>query len=300
MDKVNFFILGAPKCGTTSMVDYLGQHPHIYFPKIKEPHFFCTDFDDYRRIEGLSEYHGLYPFVKKQHDIYGDASVWYLYSKKAIEEIVDYNPDAKFLVMLRKPTELVPSLHSQLLYSGRESIASIEKAWHCCVDRKKGVMLPKHVKAKEHLYYDEVCKYSVQLERVFDNVHSDRVKIVFFENFVTNTRNIVKDVFNFLGVDCEYDIKIQVINSNKVHKFYRVSNFLMHPPYPINKIKKYLKKNSLIKKNTPLRGFYEFMSVKKKREMLSESLSEKIINNYRADIVCLEGLLNVDLNNWFV
>lgn len=44
----NFFIVGAPKCGTTAWATYLSNHPDIFVPKAKEPHFFTTDHANYR------------------------------------------------------------------------------------------------------------------------------------------------------------------------------------------------------------------------------------------------------------
>ncbi|MCH9035408.1 MAG: sulfotransferase [Planctomycetes bacterium] len=43
MNKPDFFIVGAPKCGTTSLYEYLRQHPEVFMSRIKEPHFFGRD-----------------------------------------------------------------------------------------------------------------------------------------------------------------------------------------------------------------------------------------------------------------
>jgi hypothetical protein len=102
--KLNFFIVGAPKCGTTSLYFYLKQHPEIYLPEKKVPHFFCTDFhkeiDEFHgfpkawNIRSLEKFHELFKDVGDEKLI-GEASTSYLYSSSAAKEIYRYNPAAK-------------------------------------------------------------------------------------------------------------------------------------------------------------------------------------------------------------
>ncbi len=105
MRKPDFFIIGAPKCGTTALATYLAEHPNIQLSDPKEPHYFCKDLKaggppvasdkDYVRrfFPGLEE---------SGASAAGEASVWYLYSDVAVRNILRFQPDAKFIVMLRK------------------------------------------------------------------------------------------------------------------------------------------------------------------------------------------------------
>ena len=67
MNKPNLFIVGAPKCGTTFLYHYLKQHPEIFFPDFKEPHFFGSDL--IRKNEAydlnLNEYQKLFNSEQK-------------------------------------------------------------------------------------------------------------------------------------------------------------------------------------------------------------------------------------------
>ena len=119
MKKPNVFIIGAPKCGTTSLREYLGSHPNVYACKPEEPHFFCTDLKG--RYNGLTEpeylrkyFHG----ANSRHKVIIDKSTWYLYSKSAVLNILKFDADAKFIVMVRNPINMVYSLHSELLWTG--------------------------------------------------------------------------------------------------------------------------------------------------------------------------------------
>ena len=87
MKKPNFFVVGAPKCGTTSMCNYLGEHKEIFIPERKELYYFCTDFRTHKyRVANEQEY--LSYFTKAGNlKCIGEGSVWYLYSKEAAQNI---------------------------------------------------------------------------------------------------------------------------------------------------------------------------------------------------------------------
>src|SRR6056297_204893 len=96
--KPNFFIIGAPKCGTTSMARYLGEHPDIFFSDPKEPNFFNTDFSEKIRITTeIKEYLKLFQGADKYRRV-GEGTVWYFFSKEAILYILKFNPEAKFIL----------------------------------------------------------------------------------------------------------------------------------------------------------------------------------------------------------
>ena len=71
--KPNFFIVGAPKCGTTSMWQYLKQHPEIFMTALKEPHYFGADLGPRRIIETESQYLKLFAKAREQKRL-GEAS----------------------------------------------------------------------------------------------------------------------------------------------------------------------------------------------------------------------------------
>ena len=94
--KPDFFIVGAPKCGTTSFYHYLRQHPQIFMPDNKEPHYFGSDLkkrsDEFIKTE--EEYLSLFKDADPSQ-MTGEASTFYLYSKVAQEEIKSFSPHAK-------------------------------------------------------------------------------------------------------------------------------------------------------------------------------------------------------------
>jgi hypothetical protein len=87
--RPNFFIVGAPKCGTTSLSEYLRSHPNVFMSSPKEPHFFATDL--YPRnpegIDSVAAYLQLFTDARDQHQVVGEASASYMFSDAAIPAI---------------------------------------------------------------------------------------------------------------------------------------------------------------------------------------------------------------------
>jgi len=102
--KPDFFIVGAARCGTTALFNYLAAHPAVFLPERKEPGYFCTDLRTYGEVATLTEYEALFS-PALPHALTGEASVLYLYSKVAIGQIMAHNVNAKIIAMLRNPIE---------------------------------------------------------------------------------------------------------------------------------------------------------------------------------------------------
>ena len=73
--RPNFFIVGAPKCGTTALSHYLRQHPRIFFSLPKEPHYFATDLPRYRMVTHEPAYLEYFRGAGPQHTAVGEGSV---------------------------------------------------------------------------------------------------------------------------------------------------------------------------------------------------------------------------------
>ena len=124
--RPNFFIVGAPKCGTTALHAYLDAHPEIFMSHYKEPRFFGSDLRQ-RRRPTKSQYFSCFARARNEKRV-GEASVLYLYSKCAAAEIKEFCPEARIIIMLRDPVEMLHSKHSQSIFSGNEVINDFEEA----------------------------------------------------------------------------------------------------------------------------------------------------------------------------
>jgi Sulfotransferase domain len=141
--KPDFFIVGAARCGTTALFDYLAAHPAVFLPvpERKEPNYFCTDLSTYGGVATLTEYEALFS-PAPPHALTGEASVLYLYSKVAIGRIMAHNVDAKIIVMLRNPIEAARSMHAFWWSNKLEDVGDFEQAWRLQGPRLERRRLP--------------------------------------------------------------------------------------------------------------------------------------------------------------
>ena len=225
----DFYIIGAPKCGTTALYKYLTGHPSVFMPRLKEPHFFSPDFPSHRKVHTAQEYLEL--FSNAPHGaITGEASVWYLYSQLAVQQITQVKPDAKFIIMLRNPVEVVQSLHAQQLVVFIEDIIDFEKAWRAQDDRALGRRIPLHCSEPSHLQYGKVCAFSEQVERVLRAVPRNQLLTLVYERFFSDPISEYRKVLKFLGLPFDGRINFERVNLNQLPGNIAVHRFITRPP----------------------------------------------------------------------
>ena len=194
--RPNFFIVGAPKCGTTAWAEYLSEHPEIGISKSKEPHYFNTDFPLFRWAKSLEEYHGFFSECSDAKVI-GEASVQYLYSKSAARNIFEYCPHAKILIMLRSPGSFMRSYHNQLLVNCDENITDLKQAWNLS-GRRPEYSIPTACREKSFLDYKAVGLFSEQVARYYNCFPAAQIKVIFMEDWTRDPRAIYLELMSFL------------------------------------------------------------------------------------------------------
>lgn len=280
------------------MVDYLNHHNEIFFPSIKEPHYFCKDFPKFRRIRNAKQYANLYSGASTK--IYGDASVWYLYSNLSAKAISEYNPDAKIIIMIRNPVEMLPSLHNQLLFSGREDQENFDHAWELSKIRRQGMFLPQNVKEIKHLFYDDICDYHSQIKRYCERFPDEQIKVIYFDDFIKSTKETVGSVVDWLGLDqCQDGLELKKVNGSRVHTFPALSKFIQHPPFQLNLLKDSIKSIPFIRKSPLLRPLYAKLSKPINIEKPSVNTTEEIKRVYSKKFESSQYLDQVIIDAWF-
>jgi len=297
INKPNFFIVGAPKCGTTALATYLNEHENVFISNPKEPHYYATDFPKYRCCTEEEKYFELFHNANEDGAI-GEASVFYLYSKEAIKNIHANYPDAKIIVMLRNPIEMVYSLHSQLFYTADEDVEDFKTAWELEEDRKKGLHIPSKCREPKLLFYKEVAKYSEQLENIYQYFPKSQVEVILFDEFKKDTLNVYKNILAFLNVDYDGRNEFKKINENKKIKSQTINELVVRTPSFIKKSVKFIKTILGVKKL----GFLDYIRKNNtditKREPMKEDTREKVYETYKDDIHKLSILLEKDLSTW--
>lgn len=299
MLKPNFFIIGAPRCGTSALSEYLKAHPEICFSRGKEPGYFCDDFLGARFSGSEEEYiNRFFSHCSDKHKAVGEASVWYLYSPSAVRNIMKCNPDAKIIVMLRNPIDMVYSLHSRLLYNREEDIENFKEAWFLQDLRAAGRNIPRGCRDGRFLLYREVGCFSVQLKRVYELVPKQQVLVILFDDFIEQTKQIYINVLGFLNVSQDYCPKFERINENAVRRLNCLGEFTQQPPHFMINLAQKLKNISCIK-NLRILPFLSRVNTKKQpRPPLSPKMREVLIEAFQNDIDDLSKILVRDLSHW--
>ncbi len=295
MKRPNFFIIGAPKCGTTALYKYLREHPNIFMSSIKEPYYFAFDLprgDIYKLEDYLSLFSGA---CSMQHKAVGEATPQYMVSKCAVPEILNFNPEAKFIAMLRNPIDIVYSLYYDRLSWLTEN-ESFEEAWRAELKRKRGKQVSFLFSEKRLPMYSEFGMLGQQMERLYSEVQKERVKVIIFDDFLKNTSGVYESVLSFLGVSSDGRTAFPKINENRVLKWrllrqtLRLASFVWWP----------LKiRLGLINKGFGIYTKVEKMNSKNvKRPQISEDLRNELGDYFYEDVVKLSKLVNRDLTHW--
>jgi Sulfotransferase domain len=205
----NMFIIGAPKCGTTSMYQYLKGHPQIFLPDYKEPSYFAADF----AAGSLGNVFAYGLHEKQYYDLFADAgdakvvgegSTHYLYSADAPRLIRGVSPDAKIVVMLRNPVDMMHSLHAQRVASEFEDLRDFEEALRADDERRQGPLVFPIPPGVEFVAYRDKAMYGSHLKRWFDTFGRDHVHVTIFEEMLDRPGTEFQSLLEFLEVDPTY------------------------------------------------------------------------------------------------
>lgn len=287
----NFFIIGAPKCGTTSLAAWLSDHPNICLSKTKEPHYFNFDCG-MRRTRTLDQYADLFSDATESDQAVGEATAIYLYSQKAVPAILAYAENPKFIVMLRNPIDMAPSLHQQLVADGIEDELDFETAWRLQDVRIYGGGMKLPQADPQLLLYGQVCKLGEQLQRLYDSVSKTSVHLVFLEDLRANPRREYQKVLDFLGLSDDGRTAFPVENRGGV----RTAGWLWRSLVGLDGV--------LSKLGWPRGrlGFVEWMYFRLKRPHdrpgLSPRMRADLQSYFREDVALLSRLVGRDLRCW--
>jgi hypothetical protein len=297
--KPNFFIVGAPKCGTTALYEYLRHHPNIFMSEVKEPHFFAKDLGSYPRIKTLEDYTELFTRSTDRHSSVGEASVYYLRSAVALANIRAFNPEAKIIAMFRNPVDMVHSLHSQLLYWSEEVERDFEAAWRLQERRSRGLDLPPGSRGGFLVQYHEVGRFGTQTERVLSVFPAEQVKLILYDDFTASPASVYTDVVEFLEIPHDGRTEFPRINENKRARMSWLRQLYRKPPVVLKSTVRSLKQAVGEEEIAGLqKKIVELNTVKERRPPLSAEFRAELVNTFRDEVFLLSRLMNRDLSHW--
>jgi len=299
--KPGFFIVGAPKCGTTVLHHYLALHPEVFMAR-KEMHFFGKDLrfahQFYRRDEAayLREF-----AAGSGRACLGESSVWYLFSQSAAGEIKQFNPEARIIIMLREPVEMLHSLYHQFLFDGNEQLPSFEQALDAEPGRLAGRLLPRQNYFPQGLLYRQTMRHAEQVTRYFEVFGRDRVQVVIYDDLVADAGGVYQRTLDFLGVKSfRVESGIQVVNGNKFVKSRALRNVLNEP---------LLRTAALAVRPLLPRGLFSALQRAEARlqrlntrsagrQPLAPEFRRQLKAEFALEVAKLGSLLGRDLSNW--
>jgi hypothetical protein len=288
----NFFIVGAAKAATTSLADYLGQHPDIFLSAIKEPFYFVTDIGA-KGYGSYDEYLSLFQKAGNARAV-GEASTGYLFDQDAPGLIEKHFPGARILIMLRNPVDMAFSLWRYMTITGNEA----KKFEEAISDEER-----RHRKTLQfgescagwwaNYLYLERASYYEQVKRYIEIFGRSRIGIHIFETFIENPVECCQEMFAFLEVDHRFVPNCgEIINASGGVRS-QILRDLRHRKYPL--IQKLVPKRHRMR----IRSFARQINIKKEPKLvMNQETRSTLMTFFREDIVSLEHLLGFEVLQW--
>jgi hypothetical protein len=200
--RPDLFIIGAPKCGTTSLFQYLVGHPEVFLSPVKEPQFFAGDPIVQRGMaypQEMDRYLALFAAAGDAKRV-GEASTSYLESPEAAGRIREFNPEARMVAMLRDPVEMMYSMHGMRVAQGVEPITDFAAA----LEAERTRLGYGTVGDGSSVRYRDRARYAEMLPRWFETFGRDRVHVIITEELAAEPEPTFVRLLEFLEVDPAY------------------------------------------------------------------------------------------------
>jgi hypothetical protein len=309
-------IVGAPRCGTTSLADFLRRRPDVVFSTPKEPHYFA--------IHDLTAVHGgeladtvrqgyldrFFPDYRHDARYLAEGSVSYLYGAERMEPVLELWPDARFIIAVRDPMKLVPSLHQRYLVTGDENEKSFERAWALVPERAAGRKVPRSCLDPRLLRYDLAGKLGEQVERFFAVVGRERCHVVVHDDLVANPAQVYAEMLAFLGLPHDGRTKFKQKRKAEGYRFGWLQRLLKRPPVATSVLAGEEFRRRVVSKprrppSVPVRKLMEarkallrWNKAPAEPVRLSRRMQEELRAAFADDVAHLGRLLGRDLSHW--
>lgn len=301
--KPDFFIIGAPRCGTTALSTYLAEHPRVGFSRPKETQFFCTDLPGIHfHTADLQEYleQCFGHCTGKNYLAIGEGSVWNLYSKDAVTKILDFNPEARFIIMVRNPVDLCIALYEKRREMLQEDQLSFEQAWRLDAERNRGRHLAPYFRKQIGLYeYRDVARLGEQVDHAFSRIPQRQRLLILFDDFIADTAAVYAQVLAFLKVPYDGRKEFPPINAGQRIRNPRLWALVwgtMLRAYPLmDPVKRILKVPAL---NIYPRLSRLFLGNRQEKPTISASLRAEMCAYFAEDVKRLSTAIGRDLSHW--
>lgn len=283
----NFIVAGAIKAGTTTLYQYLKQHPQVFVPETKELRYFAYDTKDQWCIENgqafpiksFDKYLDEFSSVKDEIAV-GEVSPNYLASATAPQAIHSVYPDMKIIFSLRNPVDSAYSAYQMDVRAGRES-RPIEAA-----------LATTERRVERYRYYN----YLKDWYALFEN---EQILVIAFDDLVREPEATMTEIYAFLGVDTQYKLATENVATNrggmpesKLSKLFFRSTNRIRKTQLAKKYKAYIPSFAF--------EFYQNLrnSSLKKASPMPDGIRSQLCEYYRDDVAALGKLTNLKVGKW--
>jgi len=298
MTLPNFLIIGAAKSGTTAIYTYIKQHSNIYMSPRKELRYFSNinppnkDVpNDYvhKGVSTLKEYESYFDGVTNEH-VYGESSPMYLYTPGTAERIKAVIPDVKLLAILRNPVDRAFSAYTHGLREWKEPAATFEEAL-----QKE----PERIKAGWGMlwHYTKAGFYYQQLNRYYQVFNPQQIKVVLYDDLLTDATHLLQSIYKFLEVDDQFEpdtsLRPNVSGFPKNEMFHKLMERLFIDDNLIKRISQVI-----IPKNMQKLAMVKLRETNLEKRKMPTEIRTYLQELFREDIQILEDLIDRDLSHW--
>jgi len=296
---VSFFIVGAPRCGTTALSRMLEGHPRVSFSKPKETHFLLEarpelSQEEVRRLY-LERFH---PKLARDTQAIGDGSVSYLYDPLAIRRAVAFDSRAKFIVAVRNPVDMLRSYHARMLFTLDEDQKDFSRAWALQESRRAGHDLPRRCRDPQLLQYGEVASLGKYVEKLFQAVGREHCHVVVFDDLIDDPGRVYLQLLRFIGIDDDGRREFKAKRGNAGYRWRWMQQFAMNPPPWIFQLIEHSNVPMLKRLKGLRKRIKKFNKAPKQRQELSEAMRGTLREHLDDDVEKLSSLLGRDLSHW--
>ncbi|SHE60207.1 Sulfotransferase domain-containing protein [Psychroflexus salarius] len=295
MNKPNTFLIGVQKAATTSIYNWLSQHPEVCAPiAMKDISFFTRPM--FYKEKGIDYLLKHYENCQEDQKIKLQGSVHYIFFEDALKRIKLFNPDAKFVLILRQPMERAIS---SFLYARKFNYEKLN--FEDALEAEKDRMLTDDLKIKSECTYINHGFYASQINRFLKHFSKDQLKVILYDDLKTEPEKTIKGIFKFLSINSNFTPVFNKHNKTGSVKSKFLQSFLLGE----NKIKKTIVNKILPyvlseEKKAKIRWKIIHLNTSNKKEdiVINQDVVEKYNALFKDDILELEKLLNRDLSNW--
>lgn len=293
------FIVGAPKAGTTSIAQWLSEHPDFYFCMPKEPFFWAADYPAVRHHYGfdtLSSYLQLFSSDRaNKAQLRGEGSTTYLYSERAVPDILEHVSRPRFIVVLRNPVDLLVSYHRTQLVALNETEQDFAAAWRRSLESTGPVGSPLDVKMVD---YPRVGRLGAAMERLLSIVPPGDVHVIMFEDLVRDPRATWAALLTFLDL-ADFVPSFEVRNvSNKMYRSAVLRRVTHRPPQVMDEGMRRLRQWSRTTDAAWVSAVKRSMWRREARPCITQDIRRELATYFSDDISLLSSVVATDLTSW--